>query len=413
LGTLTIITGIIAGSYPAFYLSSFDPVKVLKGFTVNRKTSLSVRKVLVVFQFVFATCLIICTAVIYRQLNYIKNKPIGYNQANLIQFPAHGNLKDLSKLNLLKEQLLKSGAASKVSFFSSTINTGGNNTSNIEWQGKDPKAEVIVNFRNAGNDFVETIGSQMLEGREFSPLYTDSNSVVVNEALLKVMGYKNPVGRTLKVWGNEYKIIGVIKDFVIESAYAKTGPMVMFVAGNDDISTILVRLNSESNIGASLTKIDAIVKNINPDYPVDRVFVDEVFAEKFRNEQLLGTLSNWFAGFAILISCLGLLGLALYMAEQRKKEISIRKVLGANAVHILTLLNKDFLMLVLWANMIAIPLAYIISNRWLTSYEFRTPISILPFALAIGLSTLIAILTVSIQSIKVAKANPIDALKYE
>ncbi|HMI03438.1 MAG TPA: ABC transporter permease [Pedobacter sp.] len=411
---LTLFAGLIAGSYPAFHLSSFEPVKVLKGFSLKSgSSSLSIRKILVVFQFAFAACLIVCTSVIYQQLNFIKSKPIGYNKGNLVQLTAHGNLKDLKKLQLLKEQLIKSGAVTNMSNFTLDISSGGNNTTGITWPGKNPKEDILFNTRGTGYDFVETIGTEMVAGREFSPQYTDSTNVIVNQAAVKAMRLKNPVGTVIELRGHRVIIIGVMKDFVVESAYKEVAPMLFYSDHLDEVAVILARLNPSQNISSSVAKIDEIVKQLNPGYPVERTFVDDVFEFKFQNEKLLGTLSNWFGGFAVFISCLGLLGLALYMAEQRKKEISIRKVLGASTANILTLLNKDFVKLVAIANLIAFPIAYIVINKWLSAYEFRISISVLPFAIAIGLSFLIAILTVSIQSVKVAKSNPVDALKYE
>ena len=227
------------------------------------------------------------------------------------------------------------------------------------------------------------------------------------------MRLKNPIGAIITWGGMRFTNVGVVKDFVVESAYQKVAPMLFYPSYRDDVAVILVRLNPNQNISSSLEKIDGLVKEIEPNYPVNRKFVDEAFEVKFQDEKLLGTLSNWFGGFAIFISCLGLLGLGLFMAEQRKKEISIRKVLGASTTNILTLLNKDFIKLVAIANVIAFPLAYIIINKWLSSFEYRISISFSPFALAIAISIIIAVLTVSIQSIKVAKANAIDALKYE
>ena len=414
LSVLIAITGLLAGSYPAIYLSSFEPVKVLKGFGMKAGSSVSIRKVLVVFQFVFAACLIVCTTVIYQQLSYIKSKPIGYDKANLLQIAAQGNLRDHKKAALLKEQLLKSGAAASVSTFSMSISDGGNTTSDITWQGKNPREKALFNFRAIGADFIKTIGTELIAGREFSAQFpNDTNSVLLNESAVKMMGLKNPVGSIVR-WGtSDNTVVGVVKDFVVESAYQKAAPMIFYAGIKDGLEVILIRLNTTKNINSSLSDIDNIVKGIEPNFPVNRNFVDESFEEKFKNEKLLGTLSNWFGGFAIFISCLGLLGLALFMAEQRKKEISIRKVLGASTTNILTLLNRDFIKLVAIANLIAFPLAYIIINKWLSGYEYRISISGLPFIIAIGLSVLIAILTVSIQSLKVAKANPIDALKYE
>jgi len=414
LFSLMIFTGFVAGSYPALYLSSFEPVKVLKGLKIKTDSSVSVRKVLVVGQFVFAACLIVCTAVIYQQLTYVKNKPIGYDQSNLVQIAIQGKMHEASKLELLKTQLLKSGAATNVTLFSSDVTEGGNNTTNIEWEGKNPKELISFNHRAIGYDFIETIGTKLMSGRELSTKFkSDTNNVMLNEAAVKMMGLKQPIGATITFWGTKLTNVGVVKDFVVESAYQKVAPMIFYLDTHDNATVMLVRLNPNQNMSSSLATIDELVAQIEPDYPVNRKFVNESFEVKFQDEKLLGTLSNWFGGFAIFISCLGLLGLALFKAEQRKKEISIRKVLGASTGNILTLLNKDFIKLVAIANMIAMPVAYVIINKWLSAFEYRVSISFLPFALAIFISILIAVLTVSIQSIKVAKANPVDALKYE
>ena len=411
---LMLFTGFIAGSYPALYLSSFEPIKVLKGLKIKIDSSVSVRQVLVVGQFVFAACLIVCTAVIYQQLNYVKNKPIGYNKAGLVQVAVQGKMADHAKLELLKTKLLKSGAVSDVTFFSQDLTESGNNTIDVYWEGKNPKESILFNNRGIGSDFIKTIGTELVAGREFlTNSLNDSNSVMLNEAAVKMMRLKNPVETKIKFWDNDRKIVGVIKDFVVESAYQRVAPMIFFPSSTWGAAAVIVRLNPNQNISSSLTTIDELVKEIEPNYPVNRKFVNESFEVKFQDEKLLGTLSNWFGGFAIFISCLGLLGLALFMAEQRKKEISIRKVLGASTANILTLLNKDFIKLVAIANVVAFPVAYLVINKWLSAFEYRVDISFWPFALAITISLLIAILTVSIQSVKVAKANPIDALKYE
>jgi len=413
---LTLFTGLIAGSYPAFYLSSFDPVKVFKGFKSDTGTSFSIRKILVVTQFVFAAGIIVFTSFIYLQLNYIKNKPIGYDNGNLVQLSIRGNIHDQNKVTLLKSLLLKAGAAKSISTLSQHIDDGGNTSSDISWEGKDPQSKILFNTRTIGYDFVETIGVKMLDGRAFSKEFVnDTSSVIFNEAAIKIMGLKDPVGKTATWGGSKIKIVGVMKDFVVESPYKKVDPMIFSSAASADKigGVILLKLNPLQNASTSLAKIDEIVKSINPDYPVERTFVSQAFEQKFQNEKLLGILSNWFGGFAVFISCLGLLGLALFMAEQRKKEISIRKVLGATTRDILTLLNRDFIKLVALSNVIAFPLAYILTNKWLDSFEYRVSISALPFVAAFSLSLLVAILTVSLQSFKVAKSNPIDALKAQ
>lgn len=410
---LTFFTGIVSGSYPAFYLSSFEPVIVLKGIGKSSKSAVSVRQILVVSQFVFAVCLMICSIVIYQQLNFIKNKSIGYNKDQLVEIQVQGDMfKNAAKLKLVKDKLLQSGVSKHVSFFSMSISEGYNNTFAISWPGKNPNDKTLFDIRSTGYDFMSTLGAEMIGGREFSPEYADSSNIIINNAAAQAMGLKTPVGSVIK-WGDtDVKIIGLVKDFVVLSPYKKVDPMVIYY-NLEDVRYILVRLDPEVPVNAALQKINAVMESVEPGFPPAVKFADDNFETKFQNERVLGSIANWFGGFSIFISCLGLFGLALYMAEQRKKEISIRKVLGANPLQILTLLNKDFMRLVGIANLIAFPLAYLIIQHWLEGYSYRIELTFIPFLIALILSVCIALLTISMQSIKAVRANTVDALKYE
>ncbi|MCY1514404.1 acidobacterial duplicated orphan permease [compost metagenome] len=299
--------------------------------------------------------------------------------------------------------------------FASDFTQYGTITGDVSWPGKSANDKSIINYRATGFEFTKTIGAQIVDGRDFSPQFVadTSTSVILNEAAVKLMSLKNPVGTTI-TWGDNppLTIIGVVKDFFNNGVVKAVQPTLYYYNINTT-QVLLLRLNPAQSITAAIDGIKTISHSLNPAFPVEFTFINQGMEEKLQNERLLSVLSNLFGGFAIFISCLGLLGLALYMAEQRNKEISIRKVLGANMNDILMLLNKDFLKLVLISNVIAIPIAYIIVSKWLQKYDFKTDINYLPFLLAIGLSMLIAVLTVSLQTFKVAKANPIDALKYE
>lgn len=412
--SLILITGLIAGSYPSFYLSSFNPLKILKGFSAG-KTSLPIRKILVIIQFGCSVCMIVCAIVVYNQIQYMKNKPLGFNKDNLVQLARTGTLQDKQKFNFFKAELLKSGVIVSATETTNGITNGYVSTEKIRWPKQQKNEQIMMSLRFSGYNLSETIGSKMLEGRDFSEQFgADSSAVVLNEAAVKAMNLKNPIGTQIRNddWNETFNVVGIMKDYSAMSIGGKVKPTLFFYR-SENTNVVLMRLNPKENVSRSIEEIKKLSQSINPDYPFELDFVSDRLIEKLKGERLLSVFSNLFGGFAIFISCLGLLGLALYIAEQRKKEISIRKVLGASTTNIITLLNKDFIKLVAVANCIAFPLAYIIVSKWLLKYEYRITISIWPFALALLSSLLIAIITVSIQSIKVAKANPVDALKYE
>ncbi|RYE27353.1 MAG: FtsX-like permease family protein [Sphingobacteriaceae bacterium] len=408
-----LITGFAAGIYPAFYLSSFQPVKVLKGTFQPVNNLVTPRKVLVVLQFSFAIALIICTIIVKDQIVFAQNRDAGYSRNNLAFVIMFGDAK--KNRELIKKDLLSSGAATAVSLTSAPITEHWSDSNGFSWTGSEQQ-DKDMNFimYSADDSFSKTMGLTLLSGRDIDDARykTDSTAVLVNEKAVKMMGMKHPLGQIITGQGNTLHVIGVVKDFILESPYYPVKPM--FIAGPSfGYSVINFRLNPNPSISESLAKAEAVFKRYNPQYPFNCRFYDSEYGKKFEDERRAGTLAGLFAGLTIFISCLGLFGLATYMAENRTKEIGIRKVLGASVASITGMLSKDFLKLVAISFVIASPLAWLLMNRWLLNYEYRIAIQWYVFAVAGLLSFLIAIATVSFQSIKAGLQNPVKSLRSE
>ncbi|MBE5321694.1 ABC transporter permease [Pedobacter sp. MR2016-19] len=410
---IVLVTGLIAGSYPAFYLSSFNPIQTLKRKIKTKSFfSVSLKQVLVVGQFCFAIILIISTLVIYKQIQYIKNRPVGFDVNTLVEMPQDGELK--TKYELLRNELLKSGAVTSMFQSSVSLSHHGQNFAGIEWEGMLKATnnqmfnQVITTY-----DFIKTNGIKLTRGRDFSENFaSDTSAVMVSASAVKIFDYKNPVGKTITIFGDKFNIIGVFDDYVWDSPYKSNNPMVVFF-DKKQTGNITMRLNENNSLQSNIETISRITKALNPAYPLEINFLNNVYAEKYNAEKTLGILSNLFGGLAIFVSCLGLFGLVAYSAEQRTKEFGVRKVLGASLLNLMQLLSLSFVKMIVVAIVIAIPLSYYLMNKWLMKFEFHTEISwwIMPIA---GFGTLLmALITVSFQAYKTARANPVNALKYE
>ena len=408
----SLVSGIIAGSYPALYLSSFKPIKVLKGtFKVGRLAAIP-RKVLVVLQFTVSVTLIIGTIIVFRQIQFAKNRPIGYSRDGLIYLVE--KTKDIhDHYAAFKDEVIKSGAAIQTAESGSPVTGVWSNNSGFDWRGKAPGMQDDFATVGVTDDFGKTVGWQFKGGRDFSKAFlTDSSGIVINEAAAKFMNFKNPVGEIVK-WGDKpFRVIGVIKDMLMSSPYEPVKQTFFYLDKNPE-GVISIKINPQASTHDALDKISAIFQKYSPAAPFDYKFADEEYAKKFDEETRIGKLASFFAFLAIFISCLGLFGMATFMAEQRVKEIGVRKVLGASVFNLWRLLSTDFVILVAISFLIASPVAYYFMHGWLQGYAYRSEISWWIFGVSAAGAIVITLVTVSFQAIRAALANPVKSLRSE
>ena len=406
-----LLTGTLAGSYPALYLSSLRPVRVLKGtFRAGRRATLP-RKALVVTQFAVSVSLIIGTMIVFQQIQFVKNRPMGYDVDRLIGVPIKSNE---MRFETLRNDLLQTGMIEEVAKSGTSVTNTFITNSGFDWQNKAPGMQDEFVTLRVSHEFGETVNWKIMEGRDFSRDFaTDSMGFVINEAAAEYMGLKNPIGEQVK-WGENgiYTIIGVVADMITQSPYAPVRQMIFLISdGAFDVANI--KLKPKVGTQEALASIEAVFQKHDPANPFEYEFVDEQYAQKFATEVHVGKLSGFFATLAILISCLGLFGLASFVAEQRTKEIGIRKVLGASVAQLWQLLSRDFVVLVAIACLIAVPVAYYFLDGWLQDYEYRTKLHWWIFAVAGLAAIVVTLLTVSYQTIRAAVTNPVKSLRSE
>ncbi|HEV2479751.1 MAG TPA: FtsX-like permease family protein [Puia sp.] len=408
----TIFTGLLAGSYPAFYLSGFEPIAVLKGtFKAGKAASLP-RKILVVVQFTVSITLIIGTILVFRQISYAKSRPVGYDRSGLIT--VYMNTPDITgHYDVMRNDLLNSGGAIEMCESSSPATDIWSSQIGFDWPGKDPKSMPLFDVTACTHDFGKTVGWSIKEGRDFDRNFiTDSGGLILNEEAVKLIGIQHPVGMNIRWDDKQHKVVGVVRDLVMSSPYAPIKPGIFFL-DYGWANVITVRLNPVMTTQQALNAIEPVFKKYNPGAGFEYNFVDEDYAKKFNDEKRIGSLASVFAILAIFISCLGLFGLASFVAEQRTREIGVRKVLGASLFHLWQMLSVDFLVLVVISCLIAIPISWYFLHQWLQQYEYRTPMSWWAFAAASVGALVITLVTVSYQAVRAALMNPVASLRTE
>lgn len=407
-----LLTGLLAGSYPAFFLSSFQPVKVLKGSFLRVDAAFSPRKALVVFQFTIAILLIICTLIIHRQVQYGKDRENGYEKNNLIYLMIKDDME--KNYSLIKNELLSQRIAASITKNMSPITEIWSTTMGVEWQGKPEGDKTSFDRFTADEQLVQTAGLKLVKGRDFDlgKYPTDSTAMLLNESAVKAMGFEDAIGQIVNDNGIDWHVVGVVQDFIIRSPYSPINPLL--IEGAKGWSSVLhIKFDESLSTAQALTKTEEVFKKYNPSYPFEYNFVDEAYAVKFKESQRIGSLAALFAFLTIFISCLGLFGLAAYTAENRTKEIGVRKVLGASILSVTNLLSKEFMLLVSISCLIAFPIAYWTMDKFLENYPYRITIGWGVFIVAAVGALALALLTVSSQAIKAALANPVDSLRNE
>ncbi|MCB0669096.1 MAG: ABC transporter permease [Saprospiraceae bacterium] len=412
-----MLTAIVAGSYPAFYLSSFKPLQVIQGIYRKANGAFTIRRTLVTLQFIVSIALIIGTIIIYKQIQFAKNRPVGYNQDNIVTIPIKtGEI--MKHFETLKNELLSTGQIDNVVASDVKVTSTYTTNSGFYWEGKAPGFSEEFFTLRATHGFGDLVDWEIKEGRDFSREHsTDSLAFILNETAVEYMGLEHPIGTRIQ-WGKDpgngtFQVIGVVKDMITTSPYSAIKPMIFILHYGRFINYINLKINPGSSVQAALSEVEKIYKKYDPKNPFDYQFLDQEYAQKFGDEKRLAKLAGSFAILAIIISCLGLLGMASFVTEQRKKEIGVRKVLGASTIDLWSLVSKEFLLIVSFSGLVAAPLAYYYMDSWLSHFEYRTEMRWGIFAAGCILALVITILTVSIHTLKAALSNPVEALRNE
>lgn len=407
---LILFTGILAGSYPALYLSSFQPIKILKGkFQMGREVIVP-RRILVIFQFVASIALISATLIVYEQIKYVKNRDMGYNPNNLIMIPNNGNLN--KNYDALKNSLLQTGYVETMARTRSPVTAIWWRSPAPDWPGKDPEKGILFCGLSADENFASTLGITVLEGREFSGMPSDTSAVILNQAAIKAMDFEDPVGQKIRYGNEEYTVIGILDDVIMESPFESVEPLMVYY-GADAGGYINIRLKQQVQPRTALEDMQTVFEKFDPETAFDYAFVDEEYGEKFANEELINKIINIFAAMALFICGLGLAGMVSYIIRRRMKEIAVRKVLGASLKDLLFMVSKEFIVLVMIALLLAIPVTHYVTSNWLDNYEYHISIGWSVF-LFVGLIILFLTLSiVGLNTIRAASTNPIKWIRSE